>query len=314
MTKPLDGRPGKILKHKRTWSVDLGGENSGRLSAEEDMHVKLTTMQDMFTSTRPVSVLYLRGAEQDDPDLFPIHLSGERDMQLLARQETWESKQSAASSPSSSTSPILSSMSTITLNRRASIFQEPPRIGIDLWPEQKVSTQQSTEQAIEEPKRESTGAQSSSTFAIGVDAAYEPVPSPLIRPVACFYVRSKHTTKDHYQAIYLMQRTVKDLVNGISEKFQVNPMRVTQVTCINSKGLQIVVDEDVVRELPEGQDMIVEFTSTQNDRPVKDELMHSPSAEAIVDNELDIFDTTTSDPFEMCLSYTRSPKNQGSHF
>jgi hypothetical protein len=111
-----------------------------------------------------------------------------------------------------------------------------------------------------------------------------------------------------------MQRTVKDLVNGISEKFQVNPMRVTQVTCINSKGLQIVVDEDVVRELPEGQDMIVEFTSTQNDRPVKDELMHSPSAEAIVDNELDIFDTTTSDPFEMCLSYTRSPKNQGSHF
>ena len=182
MTKPLDGRPGKILKHKRTWSVDLGGENSGRLSAEEDMHVKLTTMQDMFTSTRPVSVLYLRGAEQDDPDLFPIHLSGERDMQLLARQETWESKQSAASSPTSSTSPILSSMSTITLNRRVSIFQEPPRIGIDLWPEQKVSTQQSTEQAIEEPKRESTGAQSSSTFAIGVDAAYEPVPSPLIRP------------------------------------------------------------------------------------------------------------------------------------
>lgn len=182
MTKPLDGRLGKILKHKRTWSVDLDGENSGRLSAEEDMHVKLTTMQDMFTSTRPVSVLYLRGAEQDDPDLFPIHLSGERDMQLLARRETWESKQSAASSPTSSTSPILSSMSTITLNRRVSIFQEPPRIGIDLWPEQKVSTQQSTEQAIEEPKRESTGAQSSSTFAIGVDAAYEPVPSPLIRP------------------------------------------------------------------------------------------------------------------------------------
>jgi hypothetical protein len=182
ITKSLDGRPGKILKRKRTWSVDLDGENSSRLSAEEDMYVKLTTMQDMFTSTRPVSVLYLRGAEQDDPDLFPVHLSGERDMQLLARQETWESKQSAASSPTSSTSPILSSMSAITLNRRVSIFQEPPRIGIDLWPEQKVSIQQSTEQAIEEPKRESTGAQASSIFTIGVDAAYEPVPSPPIRP------------------------------------------------------------------------------------------------------------------------------------
>jgi hypothetical protein len=179
ITKP-DGRPGKILKHKRTWSVDLDGENPGRPSAEEDMHVKLTAMQDMFTSTRPVTVLYLRGAEQDDPDLFPVHLSGGRDMQLLAREETWESKPSAASSPTSPTSPILSSMSTITLHRRVSIFQEPPRTGSDLWPEQKASIQQSTEQAIKEPKRESV--QASSIFAIGVDAAYEPVPSPSIRP------------------------------------------------------------------------------------------------------------------------------------
>lgn len=108
-----------------------------------------------------------------------------------------------------------------------------------------------------------------------------------------------------------MQRTVKDLVNSISEKFQINPMRVTQVMHIDSRGLQIVVDEDVVRELPEGQDMIVEFASTQNDHLVKDELMHSPSAEVIVDNELGIFDTAVSDQSEMWLSYTRSPKTKG---
>jgi hypothetical protein len=173
IAKSLDGRPGKILKHKRTWSVDSDSEGSGRLSAEEDLHVKLTTMQDMFTSTRPVSVLYLRGAEQDDPDLFPVHLSGERDMQLLTRQETWESKISAASSPTSSASPVSSSMSTITPNRRALTFRKPPssgpqRIGIDLLPEQKVSVQQPTERA-------------SSIFAIGVDTEYEPIPSPPIR-------------------------------------------------------------------------------------------------------------------------------------
>jgi len=173
IVKSLGGRPGKIPKHKRTWS---NGKGSGRLSAEEDLHVKLTTMQDMFTSTRPVSVLYLRGTEQDDPDLFPVHLSGERDMQLLIRQETWESKQSAASSPTSSASPISSLMS-----------QEPPpsgpqQIGTDLRPEQNVSIQQPTEQAIKEPKRENTNTQASSIFAIGVDAAYEPVPSPPIRP------------------------------------------------------------------------------------------------------------------------------------
>lgn len=187
MAKSMGGRPGKILKHKRTWSEDSDGDGSGRLSAEEDMHVKLATMQDMFTSTRPVSVLYLRGAEQDDPDLFPVQLSGEPDMQPLTRQETWESKPSVVSSPSSSSSPTSSSISTVTPNRRASAYQEPPtpglpRKGTELWPEQQVKPKQSADQAIKVSKRESTGAQGSSLLAIGVDAAYEPLPSPPARP------------------------------------------------------------------------------------------------------------------------------------
>jgi hypothetical protein len=100
-----------------------------------------------------------------------------------------------------------------------------------------------------------------------------------------------------------MQRTVKDLVNGISDKFQIDPARVTQVTHINSRGLQIVVDEDVVRELPEGQDMIVEFASTQIDQPAKNELVSPASTEEMVDNELSIFDAAISDPLEMWLNY-----------
>ena len=100
-----------------------------------------------------------------------------------------------------------------------------------------------------------------------------------------------------------MQRTVKDLVNGISDKFQIDPARVTQVTHINSRGLQIVVDEDVVRELPEGQDMIVEFASTQIDELVKDDLVNPASTEAITDNELALFDAAISDPLEMWLNY-----------
>jgi hypothetical protein len=100
-----------------------------------------------------------------------------------------------------------------------------------------------------------------------------------------------------------MQRTVKDLVNGISDKFQIDPARVTQVTHINSRGLQIVVDEDVVRELPEGQDMIVEFASTQIDLPAKNELANPASTEGMMDNELGIFDAAISDPLEMWLNY-----------
>jgi hypothetical protein len=151
------------------------------------MHVKLATMQDMFTSTRPVSVLYLRGAEQDDPDLFPVQLSGEPDLSPLTRQETWESKPSVVSSPSSSGSPTSSSVSTVTPNRRASAYQEPltsglPRKGTDLWSEQQVKSKQSAEQATKVPRREIAGAQGSSILAIGVDAAYEPLPNPPTRP------------------------------------------------------------------------------------------------------------------------------------
>src|ERR1041384_4873064 len=72
-------RPGKIQKHKRTWSMSSASSAGGgaRVPLEEDLHFKLQTLQDMFTSTRPVSVLYLRGDEVDDPDLHPVALPGE---------------------------------------------------------------------------------------------------------------------------------------------------------------------------------------------------------------------------------------------
>ena len=100
-----------------------------------------------------------------------------------------------------------------------------------------------------------------------------------------------------------MRRTVKDLVNCISEKFQVDPTRVAQVTHINSRGLQIVVDEDVVRELPEGQDMIVEFAPIATDRPMKQGFAPPVTTEILVDNVGGIFDVAISDPLEMWLDY-----------
>ena len=324
MAKAAGARPGKVLKHKRTWSVDSDGDASGRISAEEDLHMKLATMQDMFTSTRPASVLYLRGAEQDDPDLFPVHLAGEQDLQFLTRHETWESRPSAASSPASSNavSPTPSSASINTPKKSQSGFQQPGipasrKASEDWQPEQPLTATQSPEQVVKVLKREGGSAQDGSILALGVDTSYQPPSSPPIKPskltppnpslhadqstVACFYVRSKHGMKDYYRAIYLMQRTVKDLVNGISDKFSVDPGRVTRVTHFNSRGLQIVVDEDVVRELPEGQDMMVEFAPVPSDHPVKSEF--SAATEVMVDSITGIHDFTISDPLEMWLNY-----------
>lgn len=69
-----DRRPSKISKHKRTWSMD--SRDGERLSLEDDLHAKLAMMQEMFSSTKPVSSFHLQGDEQDDPDLFPVLLPG----------------------------------------------------------------------------------------------------------------------------------------------------------------------------------------------------------------------------------------------
>lgn len=106
-----DDRPVKIQKHGRTWSMDSQNDVSSKLSVEEDLHLKLAMMQDMFSSPRPVSVLNLRGDEQDDPDLFPVSLPGEPHdsvkSEALAHQSTRESQPSidATSGTSNAVSP-----------------------------------------------------------------------------------------------------------------------------------------------------------------------------------------------------------------
>lgn len=90
--------------------------------------MKLTTMQDMFSSTRPVSVLDLRGDKEDDPDLFPVQFpGGPQDTAPLTRQDTWDSKPSAASTPTNSNamSPRSSSNAVVSPHFAQSTFQPP---------------------------------------------------------------------------------------------------------------------------------------------------------------------------------------------
>lgn len=48
----------------------------------------------------------------------------------------------------------------------------------------------------------------------------------------------------------------------ISEKHHIDPSRIVRILHVNQNGRRIVVDDDVVRELPEGQDMIVDIGET----------------------------------------------------
>ncbi|KIW61463.1 hypothetical protein PV05_01583 [Exophiala xenobiotica] len=303
MARPSGSRPGKVVKHKRTWSVDSEGEGI-KFSAEEDLQMKLVSMQDMFSSTRPVSVLFLRGEPEDDPDLFPVKLPGDDpDMKQIVRTTTWESRQSTSDSPTSNAaSPSTSSASQTTPKRKFSQIQQSA-IQEESEGDCENEPSASTSGPVKIPKREPDSASKKDLFAVDVDSDYQPPVERPIRPMACFYVRQKDAAKEYYRAVYLMHRTVRDLIKGISEKFQIDPNRVCQVTHINSRGLHIIVDEDVVREVPEGQDMIVEFAPVQPDHSLKQEFVAPEAAEVMVDGDIGPADTSILDPLEMWLNY-----------
>ena len=291
-------RPAKVQKHKRTWSIS-SQNSAGRPALEEDLHVKLATVQDMFTSTRPVSVLYLKGLEHDDPDLYPVSLPGQPQdltkVQPGSRRTSWEQKPSAETTPTNSclVSPSPSNQSLLSHSRskeRSTIQNSAPlNLSRQLSSEWPVSAGLTSlpnpttmfdlpevpSHATKVHKGAINGALPDWIEALGVDSTYKPPPERLVKPVACFYVLIKVCGKmpgdDYYRAVYLMQRTVRDLIHSIAAKCEVDFGRVQRVLRINSKGLKIMVDDKLVRELPEGQDMSVEFSEIDSEGTIKPE-------------------------------------------
>jgi hypothetical protein len=233
--KGLD-RSLKMTKHKRTWSQ--GSDNSGTPSLEDDLQSKLNVMQEMFSSTRSVSVFGLRGDQQDDPDLYPIRLPGDGEavkFETVSRTKTGDLSSAEALIPSpESSNPSENSPHT---------YSRPMTI-------QKIPTANQVSRGFLE--------------AVGIDSTYRPPSERPPKPIACFYVRfsgNEENPQDYYRAIYLTERTVQDLMKQISRKQQIDPVRIVSVKHVNEKGMQIMVDDDVVRELPEGQDMVVDIST-----------------------------------------------------
>ena len=270
-------RAGKVQKHKRTWSVSSQGSN-GRPAIEDDLHVKLTTMQDMFSSTRPVSVLYLKGYPEDDPDAFPVTLPGEpaesTNLVSMDRRTSWGSKQSSESSPTNAVSPTPTSRSDLRPQEHPA-FQQPLAFGPcsqappNEWEDfTHLSTPNFSldTSSVRVPKN-NVDNPPHWIDAFDVDPSYKPPPERPSKPVACFYVLIRISNdgpeNNYYRAVYLMERTVKDLIRSIATKCGVESAAITRILRMNSKGLKIMVDDEVVRELPEGQDMIVEFANVE---------------------------------------------------
>jgi hypothetical protein len=255
-------RSDKSSGHKRIWSLDSEDVPPGKVLLEDDLQAKLATMQAMFSSAHSVSIFGLCGEELDDPDLYPIQLSSDGDSPQyvnISRSSTRELEAIMPSPPDTNT-PSSNSPPTRSLglgNRQTTIQRIPG------------------------------GDQVSGSFieAVGVDLTYRPPaeypPKPgelssitlssisllIIFAVACFYVQIAENAKrseDFYRAIYLKERTVQDLARQITENYRIDPMRISNIMHAHEKGMRVIVDDDVVRQLPEGQDMILDISETPN--------------------------------------------------
>jgi hypothetical protein len=323
-------RPGKVPKHKRTWSMSSASSNSGaRPAAEEDLHMKLITLQDMFSSTRPASVLYLKGDEQDDPDLHPVQLSGTP--QDLSKIDTavdttmWEGQSSNTGATPSIVSPTPSTLSIHSGGRRGSSFQQPTpfqppsRMSSNEWrslPQTATGDLKPNLATIPAGSDVPTRVQKPYTDdhalsgwieALGVDQTYQPPPERMLKPVACFYVQpriaGRQPDDNYFRAVYVMERTLKALVGGIAMKINVEPTAVSRTIRINQKGLRILMDDDAVQEIPEQQDMVGEFHEiTPPVQPVKREWDAGPT-DIQVDGDISVVENVNSTGYELRLLF-----------
>ncbi|KAF1956772.1 CP2 transcription factor family protein-like protein, partial [Byssothecium circinans] len=324
ISKPApSSRPGKVPKHKRTWSMSSSSSASGatRPPAEEDLHMKLANLQDMFSSTRPASVLYLKGEENDDPDLHPVRLSGTP--QELAKIDTnvdaaiWERQSAHTGAASSIVSPTPSSQSLQSDRRRGSAlqqrvsFQPPSRMPSNEWrslpqnamgdvkPHGSMNPGSDVPTKVQRPYGDDH-ILSGWIEALGVDQTYQPPPEPMLKPGR---IAGKQPEDNYFRAVYLMERTVKALVGGVAMKINIEPTKVSRTIRVNQKGLQILLDDEAVQAIPEQQDMTAEFHEiVAPQQPLKREWDAGPT-DIQVDGDIGIIENVNSTGYELRLLY-----------
>lgn len=294
-------RMGKAPKHKRTWSMSSTSSNGNnedgsihssgnraaaangvRMAVEEDLHCKLQNLQDMFTSTRPVSILYLRGDELDDPDLHPVSLPGEGGglSKVESRDNLMSWRDSGRSSVTGS-SMVSPSPSSLSLHSQVS-YNGNGSGGWNDYNGDQLEMPNGSRQGSNQPTRvkqtDEAGNLSGWIEALDVESSYRPQPSDRPKPIACFYVLRRNgqnqangEKREFHRAIYLAKRTLHELVGRLAAKWNLDPSKAVRTVRILPQGLEVELDDDAIAELPEGQDMVLDIVESSPTGAVKKE-------------------------------------------
>ncbi|GKZ98610.1 hypothetical protein AnigIFM59636_004454 [Aspergillus niger] len=266
-----DPRPVGITKYTRVSSM-VSQNDSGKMSLE-DIHMKLALMRHMFTSTRPVSVLALRGEEQDDPDLYPVVLPESRGS--IKRENTHRSLYSMDGATlhivTLTNRNISTNLPCDSTAEQSNRFYDTGYRGSSTNPpvnsrpcSKTMGNKATLKYPTKVPKLASADGSTPMEYleAVDIDPAYQPQAERPVVSVACFYVRfycSDQHSDDYYRALYLTERTVSNLVEKISFKKRIDPQRVVRVLYVMQNGLKLMGDDDVC-ENPDGQDMAIEIS------------------------------------------------------
>ncbi|KAF4947863.1 hypothetical protein FSARC_13866 [Fusarium sarcochroum] len=240
----------RMQKHKRTWpipSVSSADEgNSARASSEEDFHFQLQTLQDMFTSTRSVGALYLRGEELDDSDLHPVLFPG--DACPMTRLKDCNRPNWQARLHNISPQPGLDPLGTGDASRKGS--KAPTRIR----------------------KTENDGVPSGWIEALEVDPLYEPPEKRGPKPAVCSYVLCRIGPPNRSQ---VGSRPIQDKIlrtlHSIHKGFEVEMVRKL------GDGQDMTLEVDEVIKQPAGVNREWEMAANLIDNAPKPTMNRPPS-------------------------------------
>lgn len=100
-----------------------------------------------------------------------------------------------------------------------------------------------------------------------------------------------------------MQRTLKDFTSSIAAKWSLDPTKINRVLHILQKGLEVEVDDDVIRELAEGQDMILEILPSRPEPPKREWEMSVDVVAADNDSGTTQMPVVSTEGFELKLLF-----------
>lgn len=132
-------KPVKLQKHHRHWSVDSAAMSGARVSAKDDeLMAKQQEYNDyhamLMSSKKTSSVLFLRGTDEDDPDLHPVSLREELQDSAKKMQpdmHAWTKHSEKTGGSPSVLSPTPSSRSSLPSQQRTSsefLQRLPPNV------------------------------------------------------------------------------------------------------------------------------------------------------------------------------------------